>query len=40
MKALKLKSPYDVANKKSGKGLNRKTKRTLFIIGMLAIPLL
>lgn len=40
MKALKLKSPYDIANKKSGKGLSRKTKRTLFIIGMLAIPLL
>lgn len=40
MKALKFKSAYDGEKNKPGKGLSRKTKRKLFIIGMLAFPLL
>lgn len=40
MRALKFKSSQDAARINGHKGMKRKTKRTLFIISMLAIPLL
>ena len=40
MKALKFKSSRDAAGIYAYKGMKRKTKRTLFICGMLALPLL
>lgn len=40
MRALKFKSSQDAARINGHKGMKRKTKRTLFIVGMLAFPLL